>query len=152
IRKLQQVFAYDVDEQQAFRFARQLSEDLTLSVTCVTDLSAAVRQSDICVTCTTSREPLLNVNDVSPGTFLAAVGADNPQKQELHPELMAKSKIVADIVEQCAVMGDLHHALEAGVLTRADVFAELGEVVAGKKSGRESDAEIVIFDSTGMAL
>ena len=65
---------------------------------------------------------------------------------------MADSKIVADILEQCAVMGDLHHALVAGVVTRGDVHAELGEVVAGKKPGRESEEEIVIFDSTGMAL
>jgi len=48
---------------------------------------------------------------------------------------MAKSKIVADILEQCAVMGDLHHAIAAGVVTRADVHAELSEIVAGKKAG-----------------
>lgn len=149
---LQTVFAYDLDEQQALGFASELSEDLSLTVTRVTDLATAVRQSDICVTCTTAREPLLNVNNVSPGTFIAAVGADSPQKQEMHPELMARSKIVADILDQCAVMGDLHHALEAGAVSRADVFAELGEVVAGKKPGRESDAEIIVFDSTGMAL
>ena len=118
----------------------------------MSDLTAAVRQSDICVTCTTSRHPLLGADDVSPGTFIAAVGADNPQKQELHPGLMAQSKIVCDMLEQCAVMGDLHHALEAGVVTREYVHAELGEVVADKKPGRESQEEITIFDSTGMAL
>jgi alanine dehydrogenase len=95
---------------------------------------------------------LLGPDDVSPGTFIAAVGADNPEKQELHPALMAKSKIVVDILEQCASMGDLHHAIAAGVVTRANVHAELGEIVAGIKPGRESDDEITIFDSTGMAL
>jgi ornithine cyclodeaminase/alanine dehydrogenase-like protein (mu-crystallin family) len=100
----------------------------------------------------TSHKPLLGTDDVSPGTFIAAVGADNPEKQELHPALMAKSKIVVDILEQCASMGDLHHAIAAGVVTRADVHAELGEIVAGIKPGRESDEEITIFDSTGMAL
>jgi ornithine cyclodeaminase/alanine dehydrogenase-like protein (mu-crystallin family) len=65
---------------------------------------------------------------------------------------MAKSKIVCDILEQCAVMGDLHHALEAGAVSRSDVYAELGEIVAGRKPGRESESEITIFDSTGMAL
>ncbi|MFY9560371.1 MAG: hypothetical protein WAQ52_09075 [Terriglobales bacterium] len=74
------------------------------------------------------------------------------EKPEIHPALMAKSKIVADILDQCAVMGDLHPALAAGVVTRAKVHAELGEIVAGKKAGRESDEEIIIFDSTGMAL
>ena len=149
---LQTVFAYDQCEEQAIRFAREVTQDLRIVVLAVTDLSVAARQSDICVTCTTSRLPLLCSDDVAPGTFMAAVGADNPDKQEIHPNLMAKSKIVVDLVQQCATMGDLHHALKAGVVTRSDVYAELGEVVAGKKPGRESDEEIIIFDSTGIAL
>jgi alanine dehydrogenase len=149
---LETVFAYDRDKEQAWRFSQDLTSELSISVKPVSDLTAAVRQSDICVTCTTSRQPLLGSDDVSLGTFIAAVGADNPQKQEIHPALMARSKIVCDILEQCAVMGDLHHALDAGVVTRANVYAELGEVVAGRKPGRESREEITIFDSTGMAL
>lgn len=152
VRSLETAFAYDRDGEQALRFSQDLRSDLRMSVVPVSNLTAAVRQSDICVTCTTSWQPLLGSDDVPPGTFIAAVGADNPQKQELHPSLMAASKIVCDILEQCAVMGDLHHALEAGVVTRANVYAELGEVVAGKKPGRESQEEITIFDSTGMAL
>jgi alanine dehydrogenase len=150
--QIKAAFAYDNSEERASRFANELASGLSIPVTPVADLSAAVRQSDICMTCTPSRHPLLGVDDVRPGTFIAAVGADNPQKQELQPGLMARSKIVCDILEQCAVMGDLHHALDAGALTRATVHAELGEVVAGKKPGRESEEEITIFDSTGMAL
>lgn len=149
---LETAFAYDKDGERALRFSDNLTSDLGISVKPVFDLAAAVRQSDICVTCTTSRQPLLGLDDVSPGTFIAVVGADNPQKQELQPSLMARSKIACDILEQCAVMGDLHHALDAGVVTRGNVHAELGEVVAGKKSGRESREEVTIFDSTGMAL
>jgi alanine dehydrogenase len=150
--RLKQVFAYDKNEDQARQFAQVLANELALRVTAVTDLAGAVRQSQISVTCTTSHEPVLGVSDVAPGTFIAAVGADNPEKQELHPDLMAKAKIVVDLMEQCASMGDLHHAIEAGAVTRSDVHAELGEVVAGKKPGRTSNAEIIIFDSTGMAL
>jgi alanine dehydrogenase len=150
--QLRTIFAYDNREEQASRFARELAPDLNISVTAVADLAAAARQSDICVMCTPSRQPLLGGGDVRPGAFVAAVGTDNPEKQELYPGLMARNKIVCDILEQCAVMGDLHHALDAGVLTRADVHADLGEVVAGKKPGRESKEEIIIFDSTGMAL
>jgi len=150
--RLGTVFAYDRDGEKAMRFSQDLTSELKISVRTVSDLGAAVRQSDICVTCTTSQRPLLGLDHVSPGTFIAAVGADNPQKQELHPSLMAGSKIVCDILEQCAVMGDLHHALDAGFVTRSNVYAELGEVVAGQKAGRESQEEITIFDSTGMAL
>lgn len=150
--QLRTAFAYDKSGEQALRFARELASDLQLSVTAVSDLAAAVRQSDICVTCTPSREAFLGPDDVRPGTFIAAVGADHPEKQELDPVLMTKNKIVCDMLEQCTVMGELHHGLEARVVTRADVHAELGEVVAGKKPGRESEEEITIFDSTGMAL
>jgi ornithine cyclodeaminase/alanine dehydrogenase len=146
------VFAYDKDVEKARRFARGIAAEIGLTVQAVSDLTDAVRQSDVCVTCTTSSQPLLYSDDVSPGTFIAAVGADNPQKQELHPKLMARSKIVCDVLDQCASMGDLHHALDAGVMTPSDVHAELGEIVAGNKAGRESEEEITIFDSTGMAL
>jgi ornithine cyclodeaminase/alanine dehydrogenase-like protein (mu-crystallin family) len=152
ICRLQTIFVYDKSAEQAERLARQLAEHLGILVMAVSDLATTVRQSDICVTCTTSHKPLLGPDDVSPGTFIAAVGADNPEKQELHPALMAKSKIVVDILEQCTSMGDLHRAMAAGVVTRADVHAELGEIVAEIKPGRESDEEITIFDSTGMAL
>jgi alanine dehydrogenase len=146
------VFAYDKDTKQTERFARSMAGELGLDVHPASDSSDAVRQSDICVTCTTSCEPVLHADDVSAGTFIAAVGADDPKKQELHVDLMARSKVVCDVLDQCASMGDLHHALDAGVMTRADVHAELGEIVAGKKVGRESAEEITIFDSTGMAL
>jgi alanine dehydrogenase len=150
--RIETVFAYDRDGEQAMRFSRDLTSELNISIKPVSDLTPAVRRSDICVTCTTSCQPLLGSDDVAAGTFIAAVGADNPQKQELHPSLMARSKIVCDILEQCAAMGDLHHALDAGVVTRANVHAELGEVVAGTKPGRSSPEEITVFDSTGMAL
>ena len=83
---------------------------------------------------------------------MAAVGADSEAKQELEPELLAHNKVVVDILDQSAVIGELHHAVASGLMTRLDVHGELGEVVAGKKPGRTSAAEIVIFDSTGMAL
>ena len=84
--------------------------------------------------------------------LLAAVGADNADKQELEPQLLASSKVVADILEQCAEIGDLHHALEAGLMKQSEVHAELGEIVVGRKEGRSSEQEVTIFDSTGTAL
>ena len=89
---------------------------------------------------------------MAPGSFIAAVGADSEDKQELDVDLLAASAIVADILEQCATIGDLHHAIAANRLQREDVRAELGEVVAGTKPGRRSDEEIVVFDSTGTAI
>ena len=146
------VFACDVDVTKAELFATEMSRQVELNVTISDDLSKATRQSDIVVTCTPSNKYFLKREDIRPGTFVAAVGADSDNKQELEPVLLRDSKIVADIIEQCATIGELHHAIEEGLLTRSDVHAELGEVVAGKKTGRASPEEIIIFDSTGMAL
>jgi alanine dehydrogenase len=77
---------------------------------------------------------------------------DWEQKRELAPDLLRNSRIVVDVLSQCAAFGDLHHAIEAGVVKPSDVRAELGEVVAGRKRGRESEDDVVVFDSTGMAL
>jgi ornithine cyclodeaminase/alanine dehydrogenase-like protein (mu-crystallin family) len=89
---------------------------------------------------------------VSAGTFIAAVGADSEEKQELDPKLVAKSKLIVDNLEQCAKIGELHHALESGLMTTNDVHAELGEVIAGLKPGRSSDDQTFIFDSTGTGI
>lgn len=149
---LRTVFAYDRNPQQASIFASELSADLNISITVSDDLAGCIRRCDICITCTTSHEPFVGEGEVHPGLFIAAVGADNPHKQEIQPTVMARSKIVCDVIEQCASMGDLHHALNAGVVRREDVYAELGEVVARRKPGRESVEEVIVFDSTGMAL
>jgi alanine dehydrogenase len=151
-RRLTRVYAVDRQRENAQRFAREMSNELGIEVVPSDDLARVARLSDICVTCTPSRKAILGPDDVAPGAFVAGVGADNPDKQELDPALLACAAVVVDILEQAATSGDLHHAIAAGLMTRADVRAELGEVVAGKKRGRLNDDEIVIFDSTGTAL
>jgi len=153
VRRLRQVYAVDLDREHALAFAHDMQQELGIPISVVDgNYPAVTRLSDICVTCTTSRTPILQHKDIAPGTFIAAVGADNPEKQELGPSLFAGAKIVVDLLEQCGAMGDLHHAIDAGKITQTDVHAELGEVVAGVKLGRESDEEIIIFDSTGLAI
>ena len=152
VRGLERVFAVDRDVAIAQRFAREMAAALGLDVQATADLAGAAGKSDVIVTCTPSRTPILGPDDVRPGTFIAAVGADHPDKQEIAPGLLAASRVVVDVIEQAATMGDLHHALVAGVLSRADVHAELGAVVAGQKRGRCSPEETIVFDSTGMAL
>jgi alanine dehydrogenase len=138
VRPIERVFACDVDPAKA----AQLGEPRRLD--------DAVAESDIVVTCTTSETPLLRREHLHPGLFIAAVGADNPRKWELEPALLAAAKVVADVAAQAAAMGDLHHAIEAGVMSVDDLFGDLAAVVRGK--GRSRDDEIFVFDSTGTAL
>ena len=150
---LEKVFVWDIHKEAAEQFSVAMAAELGIVVTPVDDLPAALRQSDICVTCTTAKKFFIHERDVPQGTFIAAVGADNEDKQELDPALLGpKNKVVADVLAQCAAIGDLHHALTAGTANIGDVYAELGEIVCGKKPGRTSAEEITIFDSTGMAL
>ncbi len=148
---LEHVLAFDIDPARAEALAARMAP-LGIEVRPVTGLAEAARRSDILITCTPSRRPLVAAGDVAPGTFIAAVGADSPDKQELDPALLASAAVVVDHLEQCATTGELHHALAAGVMTRADVRAELGDVVAGRVEGRRDEEEIIVFDSTGTAL
>jgi ornithine cyclodeaminase/alanine dehydrogenase-like protein (mu-crystallin family) len=140
VRKLDRIFAFDSNREVAADFAEQIGAEAV----------PAPVWADIVVTCTPSRAAFLE--KVQPGTFVAAVGADSEEKQELAPSLMASSKVVTDVTEQCRTIGDLHHAIDAGAMRAEDVYAELSEIVAGKKRGRDRDDEVIIFDSTGMAL
>jgi alanine dehydrogenase len=152
VLRLQRAFVFDVDDARARRMADELSCELQLEITPTRDLSNAVSRSDVCVTCTPSRKPFLRQESLPPGLFIAAVGADSPEKQELEPAILGASKVVVDVVEQCAAIGELNHALQQGSIRREEVYAELGEIVAGRKSGRTSREEIIVFDSTGTAL
>lgn len=145
-------FAWDIDRATAQRFAAEMTRALGFAFEAVSDLGDAARKSDVIVTATTSRQAFLHAQDVKPGAFIAAVGADNPEKSEIAPELMARAKVVVDSRAQCLAMGDLRVAIEVGAMTRDDVYADLGEIVAGRKPGRSTGDEIFVFDSTGTAL
>jgi ornithine cyclodeaminase/alanine dehydrogenase-like protein (mu-crystallin family) len=152
VRSVEQVFAWDLEPAVAEHYAVEMTRTIGCEVRSVAEYRAAVNASDIVVTCTPSRQPLLSASDVPPGCFVAAVGADNEDKQELAPDLLARSVVVVDVLEQCARIGDLHHALASGAMRRDDVHAELADVVSGRRPGRRSASEITVFDSTGTAL
>jgi ornithine cyclodeaminase/alanine dehydrogenase-like protein (mu-crystallin family) len=149
---LRKAFVFDTDLATAQTFACEMEETLGIEVVIAAGPAQALAGADVGVTSTPSRRPFLKKGDLKPGVFLAAVGADASEKQELDPELLAGARVVVDVLEQCATIGELHHALEAKQMTRSDVSAELAEIVSGRKPGRQTLDEIVIFDSTGTAL
>lgn len=134
---LKRAFAFDVDPERA----------RGLDATAVHSLDNI--DADIWITCTPSRQAFLRLGHVQQGAFVAAVGADNPTKSEITPELMAASRIVTDVTDQCVEIGDLHHAIAAGAVSRSDVVAQLGEVIDRGINVRRRDDDIVVFDSTG---
>ena len=151
ILPLAEVYAFDIDSTLCKVFAEEMSTQAGLPVVALEDFVEGTRASQVIVTCTSSRSGFLQQQHIQPGVFIAAVGADNDDKQELDPDLMRASKVVVDILEQCAQIGELHHALTAGAMKRSQVYADLGEVVSGTKAGRSSPTDTIIFDSTGSA-
>jgi ornithine cyclodeaminase/alanine dehydrogenase-like protein (mu-crystallin family) len=149
--KLERIHVWDSRPDAAHSLADAISRDLGVRAQATTEL-AATRESDVIVTCTSARKAYLTPELVRPGTFIAAVGADNDDKQEIDPRLFAGAKVVVDSLAQCAEIGDLHHALEAGTIRREQVHASLADIVSGRKAGRRSYEEITLFDSTGMGL
>jgi ornithine cyclodeaminase len=115
-------------------------------------IEEAVRDADVVITCTASREPLVRAEWIGRGCLVTAVGSDGAGKQELDPALLARAdRLVVDSREQCARLGELQHALAAG-LVRAEQAVELGEIIAGRASGRRNDAELAICDLTGVGV
>jgi ornithine cyclodeaminase/alanine dehydrogenase-like protein (mu-crystallin family) len=152
VRPIEQAYVLDVDRARAEALAARATAALGLPVRAARELRGALRDRDVVVTCTAARAAFVFAADVAPGTFIAAVGADNQGKQELAPDLVASATVVADDLAQCAEIGELQHALRAGLMTRDQVHGELGDLVAGRRPGRTRDDEITIFDSTGVAL
>src|SRR6266850_3370524 len=149
---LTKIYAFDINKRAAIDFRNELSPELKINIELVRDLPSAIQKSDVCITCTTANESVVCKEDVSPGTFIAAVGADNEDKQEIDSALIASAKVVADSLEQSCAIGDVHHAIAHGLMRKEDVYAELCEIVAGQKIGRVADDEIIVFDSTGVAI
>ncbi len=107
-----------------------------LPVDIVHDVGRAAAAADLIACLTPSTTPYLHAANVRPGTTIAAIGSDTPDKQELSIDLLWASALVCDVTDQCAAVGELHHALDAGVVTLADVRAEIGQVIAGSATGR----------------
>lgn len=152
VMRIDRLYLWDVDPQASASMAEEARSSLAAAIEVVDDPGAGTRTSDVIVTCTPSKKAFLGSEDVRPGAFVAAVGADNEEKNEISATLMANSTVVTDSTEQCVKIGDLHHAVEAGVATADSVHAELGQVLAGLRPGRTREDEVLIFDSTGTAL
>lgn len=114
-------------------------------------LGEAVSSSDLIVTCTPSHEPFIKAEWVRPGTHINAIGADFPGKQELDENLLPFARLIVDSKAQSLEIGEFQAAFEKGLIGESDVI-EIGRVILGEATGRESDEEITIFDTSGMAL
>jgi ornithine cyclodeaminase/alanine dehydrogenase-like protein (mu-crystallin family) len=147
------VAAWGRDRVKAEAYAAEMRGRLGLDVEAVPSLAEAVEGADVVVTTTPAREPLLRAEWLSPGAHVTAVGSDMPGKQELDAALLARAdKVVADRLAACLENGEIGRAVAAGAIAAGDVHAELGQIAAGERPGRESDGEITVADLTGVGV
>jgi ornithine cyclodeaminase/alanine dehydrogenase-like protein (mu-crystallin family) len=117
-----------------------------------TDLEQVVRGADVIVTGTHARGGLVEDAWVSPGTHIAALGADLEGEQELDGAILQRARIFVDDIRQCRTDGEINVPLREGLITEEDVAGEIGKVIVGELEGRQSDDQVTVFDSTGIAL
>ena len=149
---IEEVRVEDIVAEKAEKYARRLGEKLGLAIVPKRHVVEAVRGADVIVTTIPVRKPIVESEWVSEGVHINAIGADAPGKQELDPRILRRAKIVVDDIKQAIHGGEVNVPLSKGVIARGDIYADLGEVVTGKKPGRTSRDEITIFDSTGLAV
>jgi ornithine cyclodeaminase len=153
VRQPRRVVVWGRSAERAALYAREMNEKFGLPVETAASAREAVEASDILITTTPSREPIVRAEWLRPGTHVTAMGSDGPDKRELSSAaLLRADKIVADRLDQCLRLGEIHHAVAEGLLDPVRIHGELGELAAGLKPGRTSESEITIADLTGVGV
>ena len=152
VRPIQEIVVYDRHLTCSRPFAEQVAANYGINARPTENPAEAVLGMDIVVTTTPSRTPVVAREWVSPGTHINAIGADAAGKQELDPAILTSAKVVVDDWAQASHSGEINVALARNELTPEQVYGSLGEIVAGKKPGRETAEEITVFDSTGLII
>ena len=154
VRNFKRVKVYDHKTSNVDRYLQEMQDRFkSIEFEPARSVDEALDGSQIVITATPSRQPIVRSEWIKPGVHITALGSDGPHKQELDADVFSKvDRIVADSIEQCLKLGEIHHAFEQGIITREKIAGELGQVVSGEIPGRESDSEITVCDLTGVGV
>ncbi|MCS7364783.1 MAG: ornithine cyclodeaminase family protein [archaeon GB-1867-035] len=153
VRPIEEARVYDIYKHAAERYAEEMSKELGINIKVVDEALDAVKGCDIIITATTSKVPVFKGEWLEAGTHINGIGSHTPDARELDSITIKKSKVVVDSYEACLKeAGDIIIPINEGVITKDHIYAELGEIVTGKKPGRVNDNEITLFKSVGLAI
>ncbi len=153
VRPIAEARIWARDGEKAKAAAADLRERLGILVRYEPDPDHAVAGADIIVTTTPATEPVLKAAWLWPGQHITAMGSDAGHKNEIEPAIVARAGLyVADRLSQTRLLGELHHAIEAGLVKADADFAELGQIVAGQRKGRGSPGDLTVADLTGTGV
>jgi len=153
VRPIRRARIFDVSAERARAIAREMAEELGIQVEAAASPSEALAGADVVCTATTASEPVFADRDVSPGTHINAVGSYKPTVREIPAETVRRARVVVDhLPAALAEAGDLIIPMEQGLIAKDHICAELGEIIAGLKKGRESPEQVTLFKSVGVAV
>jgi ectoine utilization protein EutC len=153
VRNFKKVLVYSRSIERAKKYAEDMSVELGIEVEVADSAEMVVRNSDTVITTTPAKEPIIKAEWLHPGLHITAMGSDAEHKQELEAEVLVRAdKIVCDTKEQCARLGELHHALDRSLLTIDSFIIELGQLTSKELIGRDNDEQITVCDLTGTGV
>ncbi|MFA5742395.1 MAG: ornithine cyclodeaminase family protein [Candidatus Paceibacterota bacterium] len=150
VRKLKDIAVFDPNKKAADNLIKILAKE-GIKVRAADSIEEACGM-DIVTTTTPVRKPIVKKEWIKPGAHINAIGADAEGKEEIEAEALKGMKIIIDDWAQASHSGEINVPLKQGVITKEDIWAGLGDIIAGKKQGRTNAEEITIFDSTGLGL
>ncbi|MEG1256827.1 ornithine cyclodeaminase family protein [Clostridium sp.] len=152
VMNIQEIRVYSERQEELAKYKEDIEENTKIKVILCDTPEKAMKEADIVISTTPSKKYYIDKALVKPGMHIIAVGADMAGKNEWDPEVFKGAKIVNDSISQCISRGETRNAIVSGVIKETDIYAEIGQLLAGEKPLRESDDEITIFDTTGMGI
>jgi ornithine cyclodeaminase len=153
VRPVEEARIWARDAVKAEKTATELRERLGIIVRAESDAARAAAGADVIVTTTPSTEPLIHAGFVTAGQHITAMGSDAEHKNEIAPAILKLADLyVADSGKQTRRLGELHHAIDAGLISAEAEVAELGDIIAGKRHGRRNASDITMADLTGTGV
>jgi len=153
VRAIRSASVYDTRKEMTRDFIVETTAQGDVKVSVANTPEEVVREADIIVTATTSATPVFNGRNIKPGTHINAIGAFTPSTREVDNETISTSKIVVDSLDAAlAEAGDIIIPMKEGLIRRENIWAELGQIVTGRKTGRASQEEKTLFKSVGLGI
>ena len=155
-RHLEEVMIYDINAERCAAFCEQMREELAeygADIRPAASSDECIEDADLIITVTVSREPVFDGTKVKAGATVSCVGTYQPDRREMDPAILPRAaKIICDSKEAAlSETGDLLIPIADGIITEADILGSLGDVINGKIPGRESDDEIIVYETVGIA-
>jgi ornithine cyclodeaminase len=153
IRKIRTVSVWADSPMSADNYVHSMIEDYDVNISIAPSIEDAIRPADLIIAANSSQQSLIKADWLKPGVHISAVGYNGPGQQQLHLDVLARvDVIVVDSFSQCANYGEIHYGFEAGVITKANIQGELGDLIIGRIPGRTDANQITLADLTGLEV